>query len=76
MIKQGLFNKNKIKRLTMMISPDCRKSSHNNCHIDFETNQKCECSCHASKITPSMLQQEKDKRGITREEELRAEGLP
>lgn len=69
MTKQGLFNKNKIKRLT-----DCRKSSHDNYPIDFGTNQKCECSCHASKITPESMQQEKDKRG--REDELRAEELP
>ena len=59
-----------------MISPDCRKSSHDNCSINFGTNQKCECSCHASKITPESMQQEKDKRGITKEDELRAEALP
>jgi hypothetical protein len=39
-------------------------------------NHKCECSCHVSKITPNSMQQEKEKRGITREDELRAETIP
>jgi hypothetical protein len=60
----------------MMISPDCKKSAHDNCTINIRNNQKCECSCHESKITPESMQQEKDKLGITREDELRAETVP
>ena len=60
----------------MIISPECKKSAHDNCPINTGDNQKCECSCHASKITPESMQQEKDKRGITREDELRAETIP
>ena len=60
----------------MMISTDCKKSAHDKCTTDLGNNQRCECSCHVSNITPKSMQQEKDKRGITREDELRAEALP
>ncbi|HET7390753.1 MAG TPA: hypothetical protein VFJ51_08005 [Nitrososphaeraceae archaeon] len=59
-----------------MISADCKKSVHDDCTIDLGNNHKCECSCHVSKITPKSMQQEKDKHGITREDELRAETIP
>ncbi|HEY6883035.1 MAG TPA: hypothetical protein VI278_03250 [Nitrososphaeraceae archaeon] len=49
---------------------------HDDCTIDLGNNHKCECSCHVSKITPKSMQQEKDKHGITREDELRAETIP
>jgi hypothetical protein len=54
----------------MMISPDCKKSAQ------FGNKQKCKCVCHVSKSTPECMQQEKDKQGITREDELRAEPVP
>ena len=60
----------------MMISPDCKKSAHEYCTIEFGNRQKCKCLCHVSKSTPKCMQQEKDKQGITREDELRAEPVP
>ncbi len=64
--------------ISMTISPNCKKSIHGNCTIDFGNNstEKCECSCHLSKNTPESLQEEKDKQGITRQDELRAETVP
>jgi hypothetical protein len=59
-----------------MISPNCKKSAHNDCSIDLENNEKCACSCHVSKITQEIMQQQKDEHGITREDELRAETVP
>jgi hypothetical protein len=53
----------------MMISPDCKKSAHEYCTIEFGNKQKCKCVCHVSKSTPKCMQQEKDKQGITREKE-------
>ena len=40
------------------------------------SSDKCECRCHLSKNTPESLQEEKDKRSITRQDELRAETVP
>lgn len=59
-----------------MISPDCKKSAHEYCTIEFGNKQKCKCVCHVSKTTPKSMEQEKDKQGITREDELRAEPVP
>src|SRR5919204_556990 len=55
--------------IVMVISPNCKKSDHDNCTIDLINNYKCDCSCHVSKISPASMQKEKDKRGITREDE-------
>ncbi|MFL6432021.1 MAG: hypothetical protein ACJ71X_11295 [Nitrososphaeraceae archaeon] len=60
----------------MMISPDCKKSAHEYYAIEFGNKQRCTCVCHVSKISPKSMQQEKDKHGITREDELRAEPVP
>jgi hypothetical protein len=60
----------------MMISPDCKKSAHEYCAIEFGNKQRCTCVCHVSKISPKSMQQEKDKHSITREDELRAEPVP
>jgi hypothetical protein len=62
----------------MTISLDCKKSDHMSCTRSFGNNssEKCECRCHLSKNTPESLQEEKDKRGITIQDELRAETLP
>ena len=64
-----------------MISKNCEKADHNNCTVQFydEDNNnryQCECSCHAQTLSPEALQAEKDKRGITRGDELRAETVP
>jgi hypothetical protein len=40
------------------------------------SSEKCKCSCHLSKNIPESLQEEKDKQGITRQDELRAETVP
>jgi hypothetical protein len=62
----------------MTISPNCKKSDHVSCTMSFGNNSsdKCECRCHLSKNTSESLQEEKDKRGITRQDELRAETVP
>jgi hypothetical protein len=64
-----------------MISKNCEKADHNNCIAQFydEDNNnryQCECSCHVKTLSPETLQVEKDKRGITRGDELRAETVP
>jgi hypothetical protein len=61
----------------MTISPNCKKLDHVSCTMSFGNSgrDKCECRCHLSKNTES-LQEEKDKRGITRQDELRAETVP
>jgi hypothetical protein len=61
------------------MSLNCKKSDHDNCSIDLNNNnKKCECSCHRfNSITRESLQdEEKDKHGITRQDELMAETLP
>ena len=60
----------------MMVSPACKKSAHEYCALEFGNKQRCTCVCHVSKISPKSMQQEKDKHGITREDELRAEPVP
>ena len=62
-----------------MISSNCKKSDHDNCSVDLNNSEKCECGCHRSNsITQKLLQEEeeKDKHGITRQDELMAETLP
>ena len=63
-----------------MISSNCKKSEHDNCSINLNKNknEKCECSCHRSNsITQKLLEEEEeDKHGITRQDELMAETLP
>jgi hypothetical protein len=66
---------------TDMISKNCKKEDHNNCTAQFydEDNNnryQCECSCHVQTLSAEALQTEKDKRGITRGDELRAETVP
>ncbi len=63
-----------------MISRNCEKADHTNCAIQFYDKEKdnryqCECSCHVQVLSPKALQAEKDKLGITRADELRAETM-
>ena len=64
----------------MKISNNCEIADHENCPellYDNKQNQyQCECSCHARATSSKDLQIEKDKQGITRAEELRAETMP
>jgi hypothetical protein len=62
-----------------MISSNCKKSEHDNCSINLNKNknEKCDCSCHRSNsITQKLLEEDEDKHGITRQDELMAETLP
>jgi hypothetical protein len=62
------------------ISHNCEIADHENCPeslYDNKQNQyQCECNCHARATSSKDLQIEKDKQGITRAEELRAETVP
>jgi hypothetical protein len=64
--------------ISITISRNCKRSDHANCTMDTGNNssEKCKCSCHLSKNIPESLQEEKDKQGITRQDELRAETVP
>ena len=60
-----------------------KKADHNNCTAQFYDDEEgsnnqyqCECSCHVQTLSPEALQAEKDKRGITRGDELRSETVP
>jgi hypothetical protein len=63
-----------------MISKKCEIADHENCPgqlYDKEQHQgQCECSCHVRVVSSKDLQIEKEKKGITRAEELRAETVP
>jgi hypothetical protein len=63
-----------------MISKKCEIADHENCPeqlYDKEQHQgQCECSCHVRVVSSKDLQIEKEKQGITRAEELRAETVP
>jgi hypothetical protein len=63
-----------------MISANCEKADHKNCPEFLYGNDKsryqCKCSCHVHTMSFEYLQAEKDKRGITRADELRAETVP
>jgi hypothetical protein len=63
-----------------MISKNCEKADHSNCTAQFYDNEnnnryQCECSCHVQILSPKDLQEEKDKQGITKGDELRAETM-
>jgi hypothetical protein len=63
-----------------MISKNCEIADHGNCPTQLYDKEQyprqCECSCHVRAISSKDLQIEKDKQGITRAEELRAETVP
>jgi hypothetical protein len=63
-----------------MISKNCEIADHENCPGQFYNNEhyksQCECNCHVRTISSKDLQIEKEKQGITRAEELRAETVP
>ncbi len=64
-----------------MISKKCEIADHENCPgqvYDKEQHHQsqCECSCHARAVSSKDLEIEKEKQGITRAEELRAETVP
>ena len=61
-----------------MISKKCEIADHENCPgqlYDKEQHQG-QCSCHVRVVSSKDLQIEKEKQGITRAEELRAETVP
>lgn len=64
----------------MTISNSCEIADHKNCPeflYDNERNRyQCKCSCHVRTISSEDLQMEKDKQGITRADEMRAETVP
>jgi hypothetical protein len=64
-----------------MISKKCEIADHENCpgqlyDKEQQHQSQCECSCHARVSSSKDLQIEKEKQGITRAEELRAETVP
>ncbi len=64
----------------MAISNSCEIADHKNCPkilYDKEQNRyQCKCSCHLRTTSSEDLQVEKDKQGITRADEMRAETVP
>lgn len=64
----------------MAISNSCEIADHKNCPellYDNEQNRyQCKCSCHVRTTSSEDLQMEKDKQGITRADEMRAETVP
>jgi hypothetical protein len=67
-------NKYRSRLVTIaMISKNCEIADHENCPaLPYD----CECSCHVRTLSSKELQVEKEKHGITRAEELRAETVP
>ncbi|MFZ0698431.1 MAG: hypothetical protein WAM88_14955 [Nitrososphaeraceae archaeon] len=64
----------------MAISNSCEIADHKNCPVllyDSEQNRyQCKCICHLRTTSSEDLQMEKDKQGITRADEMRAETVP
>jgi hypothetical protein len=64
----------------MAISNSCEIADHKNCPellCDSEQNRyQCKCICHLRTTSSEDLQTEKDKQGITRADEMRAETVP
>ena len=64
----------------MAISNSCEIADHQNCPVllyDSEQNRyHCKCICHLRTTSSEDLQMEKDKQGITRADEMRAETVP
>ena len=62
-----------------MISSNCDRGDHSNCNQmqnkGDNSNTKCQCVCHVTNISPESMQEEKDKLGITKADELRAEAM-